>query len=65
MDKKFQVDSLLDTHSSHQRKKAKFLNFIKFSQNGHKESALTEKRAKKECSCHRMLKFGFRNHKTL
>jgi len=28
-------------------KKPKILNFIKFSQNGHKESALSEKRAKK------------------
>jgi len=41
------------------KKKPKLINFIKFSQNGHKESALTEKRAKK-CNCHRMLKFGFR-----
>ena len=29
------------------KKTVKFLNFIKFSQNGHKESASTEKRAKK------------------
>ena len=28
-------------------KKPKILNFIKISQNGHKEIALTEKRAKK------------------
>jgi len=48
MDKKCQVDSLFDAHSSHQRKKKpKILNFIKFSQIGHKESALTEKRVKK------------------
>ena len=47
MDKKFQLDSLFDAHPSHERKKPKILNFIKFSQNGHKESALTEKRAKK------------------
>jgi len=46
-------------------KKPKIINFIKFSQNHHKESALTENRAKKECSCHKMLKFGFRNRKTL
>jgi len=29
------------------KKKPKFLNFIKFSQNDHKEIAWTEKRAKK------------------
>ena len=29
-----------------EKKKSKMLNFIKFSQNGHKEIALTEKRAK-------------------
>jgi len=45
-------------------KKPKILNFIKFLQNGHKESALREKRAKKnvvvtEC------RIGFQNHKTL
>jgi len=45
-------------------KRPKIINFIKFSQNGHKESAVTEKRAR-ECGCHRMLKFGFGNHKTL
>ena len=47
-DKKCQVDSLFDAHPSHQRKKKpKILNFIKFSQHGRKESALTEKRANK------------------
>ena len=47
-DKKFQVVSLFDALPSHLRKKhPKILNFIKFSQNGRKESALTEKRAKK------------------
>jgi len=30
-----------------EEKKAKMLNYIKFSQNGHKESALTEQHAKK------------------
>ena len=39
---------MFDANPSHQRKKKpKILNFIKFSQNGLKESALTEKRAKK------------------
>ena len=48
MDKKFLIDSLFDAHPSHQRKKkVKILNFIQFSQNGHKESALKERRAKK------------------
>ena len=48
MDKKFPVDSLFDAHPSHLRKKEpKILDFIKFLQNGHKESALTEKRAKR------------------
>ena len=46
---KFQVDrSLFDAHPSHtKKKKPKILNFTKFLQNDHKESALTEKRAKK------------------
>jgi len=49
MDKKFQVDSLFNAYPSHQRKKkSKILNFIKFSQNSHKESALAEKHAKKK-----------------
>ena len=47
------------------KKSQKFLFFIKSSQNDHRESALTEKTCKRECSCCRMLKFGFRNHKTL
>jgi len=43
-----QIDSLFNAHSLHQRKnRPKIINFIKFSQNGHKESALTKKRAKK------------------
>jgi len=38
---------MFDAQPCTKEKKPKTLNFIKFSQNGHKESALTEKRAKK------------------
>ena len=61
-DKKFRVDSLFDAHPSHQRKKSQnYQIFTKLSQ----RKCLDRKTCRKECSCHRMLKFGFWDHKTL